>query len=125
MVNHNSPYHAILGRPALAQFMAVPHYGYLKMKLPGPHGIITIAGDYKRSMACASASSKLAESLATAEKFKEIKRAVAAEHPEIPGAKKQSGERKFQAQNDSKKIPLDASKPNEKFLTIGNTLSSK
>jgi hypothetical protein len=26
-----SPYHALLGRPALTKFMAVPHYGYLKM----------------------------------------------------------------------------------------------
>ncbi|KAK1618858.1 hypothetical protein QYE76_024375 [Lolium multiflorum] len=33
-----SPYHALLGRPALTKFMAVPHYGYPKMKLPGPKG---------------------------------------------------------------------------------------
>ena len=92
VVNHRSPYHAILGHPALTQFMAVPHYGYLKMKLPGPSGIITIAGDFKRSMACASAGSKLAESLVAAEEFKEIRRAVAAEHPVVPDAKKHSGE---------------------------------
>ena len=49
-----SPYHALLGRPPLARFMAVPHYGYLKLKLPGPKGVITIAGDYRRSMACAT-----------------------------------------------------------------------
>ena len=36
VVDHTSAYHAILGRPALAKFMAVPHYAYLKMKLPGP-----------------------------------------------------------------------------------------
>jgi hypothetical protein len=35
----NSPYHALLGRPALAKFMAVPHYAYLNMKFPGPHGV--------------------------------------------------------------------------------------
>lgn len=55
-----SPYHALLGRPALTKFMAVPHYGYLKMKLPGPKGVITIAGDYRRSMECATQSSKMA-----------------------------------------------------------------
>ncbi|KAM0925026.1 hypothetical protein ACQ4PT_004461 [Festuca glaucescens] len=54
VVDLASPYHALLGRPALAKFMAVPHYGYLKMKLPGPKGVITIAGDYRRSMACAT-----------------------------------------------------------------------
>ena len=30
-----SQYHAILGRPAFAQFMVVPHYAYLKLKMPG------------------------------------------------------------------------------------------
>ena len=55
-----SPYHALLGRPALTRFMAVPHYGYLKMKLPSPKGVITITGDYRRSMDCATQSSKLA-----------------------------------------------------------------
>ncbi|KAK1599918.1 hypothetical protein QYE76_008285 [Lolium multiflorum] len=38
-----SPYHALLGRPALTKFMAVPHYGYLK--LPSPKGVITLIHD--------------------------------------------------------------------------------
>jgi hypothetical protein len=33
VVDISSPYHALLGRPALAKFMAVPYYAYLKMKL--------------------------------------------------------------------------------------------
>ena len=63
VVDLESPYHALLGRPALAKFMAVPHYSYLKMKMPRTKGIITIAGDYKKSATCAAASSRLAESL--------------------------------------------------------------
>src|SRR5438105_217080 len=42
-------YHAILGRPALAKFMAVPHYTYMLMKLPRPNGIISLQGDVRRS----------------------------------------------------------------------------
>jgi hypothetical protein len=60
VVDLNSPYHVLLGRPALAKFMAVPHYAYLKMKLPGPRGVITVTGCYKKSIECARASSKLA-----------------------------------------------------------------
>jgi hypothetical protein len=52
VVDLNSPYHALLGRPALAKFMAVPHYAYLKMKLPGPRGVITVTGCYKKSIEC-------------------------------------------------------------------------
>ena len=36
VVDLESPYHALVGRPALAKFMAVPHYAYLKMKIPVP-----------------------------------------------------------------------------------------
>ncbi|KAK1698246.1 hypothetical protein QYE76_014943 [Lolium multiflorum] len=72
-----SPYHALLGRPALAKFMAVPHYGYLKMKLPGPKGVITIAGDYRRSMDCATQSSKTAQTLIIATEKQLIHDAVA------------------------------------------------
>jgi hypothetical protein len=67
VVDLNNPYHALLGRTALAKFMEIPHYAYLKMKLPSPRGVITIIGCYKKSMECAKASSKLAEALVVAE----------------------------------------------------------
>ena len=38
-------YHALLGRDAFTRFQAVPHYGYMKLKIPGPNGIITITSD--------------------------------------------------------------------------------
>ena len=36
---------ALLGRDAFASFQAVPHYGYMKLKMPGPNGVITLASD--------------------------------------------------------------------------------
>ena len=45
-----SGYHALLGRTAFARFNAVPHYAYLKLKMPGPHGVITINGSTERSL---------------------------------------------------------------------------
>src|SRR5438034_5707560 len=56
-------YHAILGRPALAKFMAVPHYTYMLMKLPGPNGFISLQGDVRRSFNCDQESCTLAESI--------------------------------------------------------------
>ena len=35
VADFESSYHAILGQPALAKFMAVPHYVYLLLKMPG------------------------------------------------------------------------------------------
>ena len=46
----NSPYHFLLGLPAFTMFMLVPHHPFLNMKLPGPQGIITVCGDYKKSI---------------------------------------------------------------------------
>ena len=77
VVDLESLYHALLGRPTLAKFMISTHMAYLKMKMSGPNGIITIAGNYKRSMECASAVSCLADSLIIATEKKNIKEVVA------------------------------------------------
>ena len=45
-----SGYQALLGRTAFARFNAVPHYAYLKLKMPGPRGVITISGNTERSL---------------------------------------------------------------------------
>jgi hypothetical protein len=42
VVDFPSQYHALLGRPAYARFMAVPHYTYLLWRMPGPKGPITV-----------------------------------------------------------------------------------
>jgi hypothetical protein len=52
VANFESSYHAILGRPALAKFMAVPHYVYLLLKMPGRSGVLTLRGDLKKSYDC-------------------------------------------------------------------------
>ena len=45
-----SGYHALLGRTAFARFNAVPHYAYLKLKMPGPCGVITVSGNTECSL---------------------------------------------------------------------------
>jgi hypothetical protein len=52
VANFESSYHAILGRPALAKFMAVPHYVYLLLEMPGRSGVLTLRGDLKKSYDC-------------------------------------------------------------------------
>ena len=50
IVPFRSGYHALLGRTAFARFNAVPHYAYLKLKIPGPRGVITVNGNMDRSL---------------------------------------------------------------------------
>ena len=39
----SSGYHALLGRTAFACFNTTPNYACLKLKMPGPRGIITVS----------------------------------------------------------------------------------
>jgi hypothetical protein len=46
VVGFHGTSHAILGRPCYAKFMAVPNYMYLKLKMPSPHGVITVGTSF-------------------------------------------------------------------------------
>ncbi|XP_020170141.1 uncharacterized protein [Aegilops tauschii subsp. strangulata] len=61
VVDLSSAYHALLGRPALAKFMA---------------GLISVTGDYRRSLDCARDGAKLAESLVIAEERRQLDQIV-------------------------------------------------
>jgi hypothetical protein len=45
VVDFKSLYHAILGRPMLARFMAIPHYTYLVPKMLVPNGVLFVYSD--------------------------------------------------------------------------------
>ena len=49
VVGFHGTYHAILGRPCYAQFMAVPNYTYLKLKMSGLCRVITIGISFQRA----------------------------------------------------------------------------
>jgi hypothetical protein len=52
VADFETSYHAILGRPAVAKFMAVPHCTYLALKMPSPAGVLSLQGDLKISFNC-------------------------------------------------------------------------
>ena len=77
------PYNGILGRPALAKFMAASHYAYNTLKMPGPMTIITVPSDKKDALICAD------------QLYREVVAAAAAKAlapaAESPGGKKKPG----------------------------------
>ena len=50
IVPFRSGYHALLWRTTFAKCNTVPHYAYLKLKMPGPRGVITVNGNTERSL---------------------------------------------------------------------------
>ena len=61
VVDFQSAYHAILGRPAYACFMARPCYVYLKLKMSGPRGVIAVTGNRQKAEECFHKGSKIAD----------------------------------------------------------------
>jgi hypothetical protein len=52
VADFETSYHAILGRPVISKFMAVPHHTYLVLKMPSPAGVLSLQGDLKISFDC-------------------------------------------------------------------------
>jgi hypothetical protein len=52
VANFDCGYNAIIGRSGLAKFMAIPHYTYMILKMPGPQGIITVRADFQGVAEC-------------------------------------------------------------------------
>jgi hypothetical protein len=68
-----SQYHVILGQPAFSRFMAVPHYTYLVLKMPGPNGIITVKGSFELSDICDKQFHKMAQTFGMTAKYEKLK----------------------------------------------------
>ena len=76
IVPFHSGYHALLGRTAFARFNAVPHYAYLKLKMPGPRGVITVNGNMDRSLRTEEHTAALAAEVQTSLLRQTTKRAT-------------------------------------------------
>jgi hypothetical protein len=59
VVDFSSPYHIILGRPCYIKFMTIPRYTYLKLKILGPAGVITIGTKAQQALDCEQSSLEL------------------------------------------------------------------
>jgi hypothetical protein len=57
----------VIGRPCYAKFMAIPNYTYLKLKIPGPKGVITVGPTYRHAYECDVECVEYAEALAESE----------------------------------------------------------
>jgi hypothetical protein len=68
-----SQYHAILGRPVFAKFMAVPHYANLMLKILGPKGTITVQGSFKVANTCDKEFNRMAQTFGMIVEYERLK----------------------------------------------------
>jgi hypothetical protein len=120
VVGFRGTYHTVLGRPCYAKFMVVPNYTYLKLKMPGPNGIITVDSMYRHAYECDVECVEYAEALAESEAL-----IADLEHlsKEAPDAKRHAGN--FEPAEAVKSVPLDPSNNAGKKVRIGSELDPK
>jgi hypothetical protein len=107
VVGFRGAYHAILGRPCYAKFMAVPNYTYLKMKMPGPKGVITVGSSIEHAFNCDVECMEHAEALALDETLMaNLEKLV---NEDLDSTVKHAGS--FEAAEQTKEVPLDPTAP--------------
>jgi hypothetical protein len=117
VVGFRGTYHAVLGRPCYAKFMAVPNYTYLKLKMSGSNGIITIGSTYRHAYECDVECVEYAEALAESEALiADLERLS----KEAPDAKRHAGN--FELVEAVKSVSLDPSNDASKKVRIGSKL---
>ena len=100
--------------------MAVPNYTYLKLKIPGLDGVITIGTSFQRAYECEVECCGHAVAIVTSGELTAIKREVT---EEALNAKKSTGS--FEPAESSKEVLIDPDSSEGKTARIGTTLSSK
>jgi hypothetical protein len=73
VMDWSSQYHAILGRPVFAKFMAVPHYAYLTLKNPETKGTITVQGSFKVANTYDREFNKMAQTFGMTSEYERLK----------------------------------------------------
>ena len=99
--------------------MAIPNYTYLKLKMPGPRGIITVGTSFQRAYECKVDCCGHASAVIASEELATLREEVI---EGTPDAKKSSGS--FESAEGSRDVLLEPRSSEGKKVRIGTALSS-
>jgi hypothetical protein len=101
--------------------LQVPNYTYLKMKMPGPKGVITVGSSIEHAFDCDVECVEHAEALALDEALvANLEKLV---NEDFDSTAKRAGS--FEAAEQTKEVPLDPAAPEGKALRVSSTLDPK
>ena len=101
--------------------MAIPNYTYLKLKMPGPKGIITIGSSFEHAYECDVECVERTEVQAEDEAHAATLDKMASEA--LDSTHQHAGS--FEPAEGIKKVPLDLSRPDDKALQFSATFDGK
>ena len=102
------------------KFMAAPNYTYLKLKMLGPCGVITIGTSFQRPYECEVECCEHAATIVANKELAAIREEVV---EEVPNPKRLVGS--FEPIKGAKEVLIDPSDSEGKVVHIGTTLFSK
>ena len=114
-------YHAILGQPCYAKFMAIPNYTYLKLKMLGPNNIITIGSTFSHAYTCDREHYELATTVINSPELPELRNSVTPAVPDYNGPTSSSA---FHPIDETKAVEIDPT-DRTKTVRIGTKLPAK
>ncbi|XP_066344417.1 uncharacterized protein [Miscanthus floridulus] len=100
--------------------MAVPNYTYLKLKMLGPHEVITIGTSFQRAYECEVKSNELTSATLASKELAAIRKDIA---EGAPDAKRVA--RSFEPTENVKEVLVNPNNSTTKAVHIGTTLSPK
>ena len=103
--------------------MARPCYVYLKLKMPGPKGVITITGNRKKAEECFQKGSKIADAEMAVVELQEYQKN--ADSSDLLRAKKPATDSAFQSSGGTKPIHIHPTDSNAAPTHISTKLDSK
>jgi hypothetical protein len=121
VVGFRAAFHAILGRPCYAKFMAVPNYTYLKMKMSGPNGVIPVGSSIEHAFDCDVECVEHAEAMALDEAL--VANMEKMVNEDLSSTAEHAGS--FEGAEQTKEVPLDPAAPEGKALRGSSTLDPK
>src|SRR3954452_16972682 len=124
VVDFKSSYHVIFSRPMYHKFHAWPCYIYNKLKIPGPNGMITVTGSFKKAQECELGEAAFADSVLSGEELKGYGAMVNPEEMHTTKKQVSDHEPSFKSAQDTKKVDLvpgDSSKQ----VSVGSNLKNK
>ena len=121
VVDFPGSYHAILGRPCYAKFMAVPNNTYLKLKMLGPNDVITVGRTFSHTFTCDHEYYKLATAIINSSELPWLGESSTLA---VPNCNKPTSSMAFYPLEETKAVGIDPTDPT-KTVWIGTQLPAK
>ena len=121
MVDFLGSYHTILGQPCYAKFMAIPNYTYLKLKMLGVNGVITVGSTFLHAYTCDHEHYELTTAVINSA---ELRRLGESSTPAVLDYNKPTSSTTFRPLEETKAVGIDPTDPT-KMVRIGTQLPTK